>query len=414
MNPESPQQSATQGAGSEPLIGLATLMRMAFSGADLGPLGTRLLKRAETHPHDAHTLLDLSTLLQLQGNRAAALAVQSQALEMQPLYHLPAANGAAAIRLLAIMGPGDLMANTPLEFLLEGTDIALDMLYVAPHLPFPAALPEHDVAFVAVGESDQNRALLHYVADLVQGWQRPLLNAPVQIAGVSRDGACALLASAPGVVMPATVRINRQALEQVGRGQQAIADILEDGDFPIIVRPVDSHAGQGLDKLDSPAAITGYLQAQPASTFYVSRFVDYRGADGLFRKCRIVLIGGRPYVCHMAISEHWMIHYLNAGMTESAEKRAEEARFMASFDDDFARQHAAAFHAIHERMGLDYLGIDCGETPTGELLIFEVDSNMIVHALDPVDLFPYKQPQMRKVFDAFRTMLIDASSRPWF
>ncbi len=412
MNNDSPQPSATHGDNCEPLIGLATLMQMAFSGADLGPLGTRLLKRAETHPHDANTLLDLSTILQLKGNRAAALAVQSQALEMQQLYHMPAAKDATAIRLLAIMGPGDLMANTPLEFLVEGSDIALDMLYVAPHLPFPAALPEHDVAFVAVGESDQNRPLLQYVAKLIQDWPRPLLNAPDRIAGVSRDGACALLASAPGVVMPATARIDRQTLEQIGRGQLALADTLEDGDFPIIVRPVDSHAGQGLDKLDTPAAITGYLQAQPMNTFYVSRFVDYRGPDGLFRKSRIVLIYGRPYVCHMAISEHWMIHYLNAGMTDSAEKRAEEARFMTRFDDDFASRHAAAFRAIHERMGLDYLGIDCGETPTGELLIFEVDSNMIVHAMDPVDLFPYKQPQMHKMFDAFRTMLIDASSRP--
>jgi hypothetical protein len=63
-------------------------------------------------------------------------------------------------------------------------------------------------------------------------------------------------------------------------------------------------------------------------------------------------------------------------------------------------------------MGLDYLGIDCGETSTGELLIFEVDSNMIVHAMDTAEVFPYKQPQMQKVFAAFRTMLIDASAQP--
>ena len=411
MNTDSPPPLAHD-EDSEPLIGLATLMRMAFSGADLGPLGTRLLKRAETHPHDANTLLDLSTILQLKGNRAAALAVQSQALEMQQLYRMPAVNDAPAIRLLALMGPGDLMANTPLEFLVEGADIALDMLYVAPHLPFPASLPEHDVMFVAIGESDQNRPLLQYVANLIQDWPRPLLNMPDRIVNVSRDGACALLASAPGIVMPSTVRIDRQTLEQIGRGQQALTDFLEDGDFPIIVRPVDSHAGQGLEKLDTPAAIDAYLQSQPMNMFYVSRFVDYRGPDGLFRKSRIVLIHGRPYVCHMAISAHWMIHYLNAGMTESAEKRAEEARFMARFDDEFASRHAAAFHAIHERMGLDYLGIDCGETATGELLIFEVDSNMIVHAMDTAEVFPYKQPQMQKVFAAFRTMLIDASAQP--
>ena len=32
------------------------------------------------------------------------------------------------------------MANTPLEFLLEGSDVALDLLYVVPGRPFPAAV----------------------------------------------------------------------------------------------------------------------------------------------------------------------------------------------------------------------------------------------------------------------------------
>jgi len=57
------------------------------------------------------------------------------------------------------------------------------------------------------------------------------------------------------------------------------------------------------------------------------------------------------------------------------------------------------------------LGIDCGETPDGKLLIFEVDSCMIVHALDPVELFPYKQTQMHKLFAAFRQMLLNARQR---
>jgi hypothetical protein len=36
---------------------------------------------------------------------------------------------------------------------------------------------------------------------------------------------------------------------------------------------------------------------------------------------------------------------------------------------------------------------------------------MIVHAMDPPDMFPYKPPQMRKVFDAFRAML-QRAARP--
>jgi len=107
----------------------------------------------------------------------------------------------------------------------------------------------------------------------------------------------------------------------------------------------------------------------------------------------------------MAISSHWMVHYLNAGMTESAEKRAQEAEAMATFDAGFARRHRAAFEALHERLGFDYYSIDCAETRDGRLLVFEADSAAIIHLMDPATLFPYKQPQMRKVFAAFEAML---------
>src|SRR6185436_15896363 len=115
-------------------------------------------------------------------------------------------------------------------------------------------------------------------------------------------------------------------------------------------------------------------------------FVDYRSADGLFRKYRIVLIDGRAYASHMAISSDWMIHYLNAGMMESEEKRTEEARFMADFDRGFATQHSEALRAIAERFALDYIPFDCGETPDGKLLVFESWTNMVVHSMDSPDL----------------------------
>jgi glutathione synthase/RimK-type ligase-like ATP-grasp enzyme len=399
----------------EPLIGLAALMRMAYSGVDLGPLGAELLARAERNPDDANALMDLSTLLQLRGNREIALATQLQALGMQQIYSPPTAAGEAKIKVLAILAPGDLMTNTPLEFLLESSDIALDLLYVGSGLPPVAALPDHDVLFIAVGESDQTLPLLKELENVAASWPRPVLNQPERIAQMSRDAACALLKSTPGVVMPVTLRIDRKTLQRIGEEGVAISTVLEDGAFPVIVRPVDSHAGQGLEKLDDVAAITAYLLTMPQEEFYISRFIDYRAPDGLFRKYRIVLIDGRPFLCHLAISQHWMVHYLNAGMAEKmaegAEKRAEEARCMAGFDTDFAQRHAAALRAIYERTGLDYLGIDCGESPDGKLLIFEVDNNMIVHAIDPVDVFPYKQPQMQKVFAAFRGMLVDTAQQ---
>ena len=47
----------------------------------------------------------------------------------------------------------------------------------------------------------------------------------------------------------------------------------------------------------------------------------------------------------------------------------------------------------------------------GRLLLFEADVALIVHAMDPPDLYPYKVPAMAKLFAAFRDMLGRTSRR---
>ncbi|HQT77382.1 MAG TPA: hypothetical protein PLD10_10060, partial [Rhodopila sp.] len=71
----------------------------------------------------------------------------------------------------------------------------------------------------------------------------------------------------------------------------------------------------------------------------------------------------------------------------------------------FARRHAAAFEALHQYLPFDFYSIDCAETQDGRLLVFEADTAAIIHAMDPPDLFPYKQPQMWRVFMAFDALL---------
>lgn len=393
------------------LIGLARLLRMTISGADMGSLGMKLIARAGEIPLDACALMDLSTILQLKGDRELGLSIQRQALALQQSYAVTsAAPEKAAIRLLLVMSEGDLMANSPIECLIEEKDVALDIVYVTDKLDMPAILPKHDMLFVAVAESEQNISVLRKVSAAITSWPVPVLNDPLRIAALSRDNAAALLKNIPGLDMPLTVRVDRAMLKRLADKTLSMQEVLDDGDFPVIIRPVDSHAGNGLQRIDDADGFAGYLSFVDSGEFYLSRFVDYRRTDGLFCKYRIVLVAGRPYICHMALSSHWMIHYANAGMNDSAEKRDEEACFMDRFDRDFAIRHAAAFKTINDRIGLDYLGIDCAETADGRLLIFEVDSCMIVHALDPVDVYGYKQKPIHRVFNAFYEMLLDAKA----
>ena len=383
------------------LLGLATLMRQAFLGQDLGPLGTVLLKRIELNPGDANALLDCSTILLLRGDTALGLLMQAHAIALQTSYLLPGPGASAGLKLMVIMGPGALMWNTPVEFLTEYSDVQVELLYLSLDADWPSSISDHDVLLVGVAESEENKPLLAHLAQFLAVWPRPVINFPARIAALTREQVSLGLRGIRGVDIPQTLKVNRAAL-QLSNGGAPAGQV-----FPVILRPVDSHAGKNLDKIASHEEIASYLDRVAGDQFYISQFVDYASADGLYRKYRIVLINGRPYLSHLAISEHWMIHYLNAGMRDSAEKRAEEAACMAGFDTGFARLHADALMAIYQRLGLPFLQLDCAETPAGDLLIFEAGTAMLIHNMDEVALFPYKRAVMQKLFAAFRQLLED-------
>jgi glutathione synthase/RimK-type ligase-like ATP-grasp enzyme len=399
LNP-SPEQFSHQ----TEIAGLAPLLKHAFLGADLTPLANQWIEQARQN-RNANTLLDLSLALELLRRREPALAIQRDALRIAQHYRVSTRSANVTLSLLVLKAPGDLSANTPIECLLEDTGIAIELLYVALDHPLPEALPDHDLLFVAIAESRENRPILEYLQHRLASWPRPCLNAPRRILSLERGTACNLLSPISGVVMPHTGSVNRATLRQLAQGEVRIDAVLPRAEFPVIVRPVDSHAGRGLIRVESPAQLIPYLSDRSDTEFFISPFIDYSSADGLFRKYRIVMMQGRPFLCHMGISSHWMVHYPYPEMISSAAHRAEEEQSMIAFDEDFARRHQNALRAIHQRIPLDYLGLDCAENIHGDLVLFEVASAMLVHAMDEPGIFPYKAVQMRKVRAAFRNML---------
>jgi glutathione synthase/RimK-type ligase-like ATP-grasp enzyme len=387
------------------LIGNCKLAAAATRGDDLAPVWNSLVERVTANPLDAAAYLDLSTIALIQNRPSVRSELRARALELSRVYRIPpAASATDVIRVLSFQSASDYLPNMPVEFLLDDSNVALDLVYVTAGLPLPQVLPDHDVAFVAVAESSENQPLLKELAVALQSWRRPVINRPELIAPLTRDGTWSLLNTVPGLDVPINVHISRMQLEQLGADAVPIRDVLDGFTFPIIARPLDSHLGEGLCKLDNAAAIRSYLCEQPDSEFYLAPFIDYKGRDGLYRKYRVVLIDGRPHPVHMAIAPHWMINYVNANMEDSAQKRGEEARFMANFDRDFAARHADALAGIADRTGLEYLPLDCAEAADGRLLLFELGTNMIVHKMDPEDVFPYKRPQMDKLSDALKAM----------
>ncbi|WP_235281938.1 ATP-grasp domain-containing protein [Methyloterricola oryzae] len=388
-----------------PFLGLAPFLRMSIAGDDLRAAAQRLLIQANQQRGNAHCWMNLATAFFALGLRDLALSIQEQALAMQRLYTIEAARQPVRFRLLMLMAPGDLAENTPLDCLLENSDVELICYYASAQDPLPEPMPEHDAVIVAISDKRDNGRILKALQPLLDCWPKPVINRPQFIPNTDRGRASELLQGIDGLTLPLTHRLTREALHSIMQGEVRLESLFPDCRFPVILRPVGSQAGRDLARIARPGEIASYLDEVVAEPeFFIARFIDYSGTDGLFRKFRVALLRGRPFACHMGISSHWMIHYVNAGMYEDAAKRSEELRFMEGFDT-FVQRHGAALQTVYERFGLDYVCIDCAETRGGDLLIFEIDHIMVVHAMDSETLFPFKQVHMRKFQNAFEDFL---------
>lgn len=392
-------------------LGLAPFLRLSIAQVDSRQIADELLLATQFDQDNPYLWMNLSTVFFASEQQALGRAMQAEGLALQRTYLLPAAKQPAKSRLLMLMAHGDLAENTPLDCLLEHSDVDLVLYYATAAHPLPDEIPPHDAVMVAFSETETNRAILQALERVLQDWPRPVINAPRCIPNTERSNASRLLQDIPGLLMPPTIELKRAALEAVADGRTPVAHLFDGCRFPVILRPVGSHAGRALEKIDDAAAVAAYLSGVEGTDFYISNFIDYRSQDGQFRKYRVAIVAGQPFASHMAISSHWMIHYVNAGMYEDGAKRAEEASFMENFAQ-FASRHQLALAEIGRRSGLDYVCIDCAEAATGELLIFEIDHAMVVHAMDCEELFPHKRTHMLKVQQAVEQMIHEAASIP--
>ncbi len=387
-------------------LGLARLTKMAFDGIDLMPLRAELLSRTEQEEYTDGLFMDLSVIDQLYGNAEMGLAWQAKALSNSRLYATNRRTNAQP-KLLVFAEASHVGGNTPIEFLLETSDFEIITYYPDLTPGAPNTLPEHDVAFCAVPtDSAVAQPFFDTVRALTAESGVPTFNLPDGPVDLDRDALVEIFPYVRGLRFPTTKRISRDELIGALIAESEPEIFAGVGDYPCIIRPVGSHAGLGLEKVDDRNALVDYLTRQAATEFFVSEFVDYATlGDGQFRKYRIVFVNGRAFPCHMAIADQWDVWYLNAKMDEHPEKRAEEALWMAEFDSDFATRHRHAFEALTTGVGLNYFGIDCAEDRDGNLVVFEADNALIVHDMDSDTVFPYKSKHMHRIFDAFEGML---------
>jgi tetratricopeptide (TPR) repeat protein len=316
--------------------------------------------------YDAPSRIALGELASMAGAEADAQNWFAEAFALTRVYSPTPRAGTRSALVLCVSGPWH--RNIPLDFVVDPARWALHRWY----LPDAAAkrgaveLPDYELVIDAIGESVEAQPALDAAQRFIAAQAQPSINDPQRVRGLARDVLAATLRNVAGCAAAPARRVSRDELLRIATG------------FPLLVRPTDTHGGRGLERLDDAAEITGYAARFPAQTYDVGAFVDYRSADGYFRKYRVMFVAGEPYPYHLAIDREWMIHYRSAPMDEHAWMRDEERRFLRAPETALAGWHTT-LRAIGAAADLDYFGIDCTVLGDGTLLVFEADTAMLVH-----------------------------------
>jgi tetratricopeptide (TPR) repeat protein len=349
-------------------------------------------------PRDADSINWIGGLKQQMGDVEGAQAAYAEAAQIQPLIKRPAAKVPADFRVLALYAPFG--GNTPTEYLFKDTVHDTDTLALFAAREYDSELFRQNVQVIVnlISDADQAEGLLPLAADLADWLNRPTVNHPRKIQSTTRDAVAVLLRGIPGCSIPKALRLKAGADCSVAELQAVLPF-----SSSILARPVGTHGGDDFEKIEEVAALSAFLAQRPDHDHYLIEYVDYRSGDGYFRKYRFIFVDGQILPYHLAISSDWKVHHVSTDMANQPWMQREEEAFLNSPETVFSPANYAALQAIQQRVGLEYFGIDCGLDVSGNIVVFEVNASMLVHAKN--EDFPYKTPAVQRIKLAFDAML---------
>jgi tetratricopeptide (TPR) repeat protein len=297
--------------------------------------------------------------------------------------------------------------NTPIEKLL-GTGVFQMYVVVADFYDAKIPLPAHQLVVNGIGDSDVASSALLAAERLLAFTSAPILNAPAAVRATGRCKNAARLGKLQGIRSPVTVTLPYEALA----GPQGPDALAASGlTFPLLLRIPGFHMGRHFVCVQSPTELAVQVAAlpicgNPQAEVLAIEYLDARGADGLARKYRVMMVGGRIYPLHLAISQNWKIHYFSADMRDRADHRAEEASFLADMYAVLGPMAVAALERLVEAIGLDYGGVDFGLNQQKEILLFEANATMVVEQPAGDRRWDYRREAVERIHTAVRDLLI--------
>jgi tetratricopeptide (TPR) repeat protein len=353
---------------------------------------------AALDPGDAESVNWIGALKQAMGDIEGAQAAYAEAARIRPLISRAAARAPAEFRLLALYAPFG--GNTPTEHLFEDAFFDTDTLALFGSRDYDDRLFARDFLVVVnlISDADQTDAVLPVAANLVDRFGLPTVNDPRRIARTTRDAVASLLEGIPTCRVPRAVRL------KVGADRSPAAlEALLPFSSTVLARPVGTHGGDDFEKIEDRERLAAFLSQRADHDHYLIEYIDYRSSDGYFRKYRFIFVDDEVLPYHLCIGSHWKLHHVSTDMANQPWMQREEAAFLNEPDAVFRPAHYQALQTIRQRIGLEYCGIDCGLDASGNLVVFEVNASMLVHARN--EAFPYKAPAVGRIKHAYEAML---------
>jgi hypothetical protein len=124
-----------------------------------------------------------------------------------------------------------------------------------------------------------------------------------------------------------------------------------------------------------------------------------------------MMIDGRLYPLHLAISQNWKVHYFTSDMAGSIDLRGEERAFLENMRAFIGNKAVSALEAIQNQMQLDYCGVDFGLNENGDLLLFEANATMVVTRPDDSEIWDYRRAAVEQIIEAVDNMLRRRANR---
>ena len=337
------------------------------------------------------------------GEPEAAASHQRRSFGKQSLFQSPYRGATPPIPVLLLVSSTG--GNVPIEKLLDDCIYETSVL-VADFYDPGISLPQRRFVFNGIGDPDVAADALVAAERLLKSNSAPLLNAPCAVRLTGRCHHAGRLKGVPNLICPTTVAFPATLLAEQG-GPTVLAE--RGFRFPLLLRRPGFHMGKHFVRVESPqtlvAAVAEVSGHETAETELLAiEYLDACGADGCWRKYRVMMVGENLYPLHLAISTDWKIHYFSADMADRPDHRAEEAKFLADMPSALGSKAMSALKQVQAVLGLDYGGIDFGLNQQGDVLLFEANATMVVQQPDSDERWDYRRTAVEQIHAAVRQL----------